>query len=154
MRSRRGRHLGGNRVAAEIFVDTSAWYPAVTRSHPDHTAVARALRDRVRAGTRVVTTNLVVAETHALLLRRVGRDQAMAFIAGIGNAPNLVVTSTRDLERAAQLDWLERFDDQAFSLTDAVSFAVMAERGITEALTLDRHFRTAGYRTIPASRSP
>jgi predicted nucleic acid-binding protein len=138
-------------VAAEIFVDTSAWYPALTRSHPDHTAVARVLRDRVRAGTRMVTTNLIVAETHALLLRRVGRDQALAFVAGVGNAPNLVVTSTRDLERAAQLDWLESFDDQAFSLTDAVSFAVMAERGITEALTLDRHFRTAGYRTVPAS---
>ncbi|MFI5233697.1 MAG: type II toxin-antitoxin system VapC family toxin [Gemmatimonadales bacterium] len=141
-------------MAAELFVDTSAWYPTAVRSDPDHAAVVRALRDRVRAGTRVVTTNLVVAETHALLLRRVGRDQALAFIAGVGNAPNLVVTSTRDLERTAQLDWLEPFDDQAFSLTDAVSFAVMAERGITEALALDRHFRTAGYRTVPASRAP
>lgn len=140
-------------MAAELFVDTSAWYPAAVRSDPNHAAVVRALRDRVRAGTRVVTTNLIVAETHALLLRRFGRDQALAFIAGVGNAPNLVVTSTRDLERAAQVDWLEAFDEQTFSLTDAVSFAVMAERGITEALTLDRHFRTAGYRTVPASRS-
>ena len=140
-------------MAAELFVDTSAWYPAVVRSQPDHAAVARALRERVRAGTRIVTTNLVVAETHALLLHRVGRSAALAFVGSVGESPNLVVSSTRDLEHAAVTDWLERFDDQTFSFTDAVSFAVMAERGITEALTLDRHFRTAGYRTVPAIRA-
>jgi uncharacterized protein len=139
-------------MAAELFVDTSAWYPAVVRSHPDHAAVARALRERVRAGARVVTTNIVVAETHALLLRRVGRDAALAFVGRVGDAPNLVVTSTRDLEHAAVHDWLERFDDQSFSLADAVSFAVMADRGIKEALSLDRHFSAAGYRILPASR--
>ena len=141
-------------MAAELFVDTSAWYPAVVRSDADHAAVARALRDRVRAGARIVTTNIVVAETHALLLQRVGRDTALAFVRSAGKTPNVVVNSTRDLERAAVADWLERFDDQTFSFADAVSFAVMAERGITEALSLDRHFRTAGYRTIPALRTP
>lgn len=139
-------------MAAELFVDTSAWYPALVRSLPEHASVARALRDRIRAGVRVVTTNLIVAETHALLLRRVGRDAAMEFVRGVGKSPNLVVNSTRDLERAAVHDWLERFEDQTFSFTDAVSFAVMAERGITEALTLDRHFRAAGYRTVPSLR--
>ncbi|MFI5244732.1 MAG: type II toxin-antitoxin system VapC family toxin [Gemmatimonadales bacterium] len=140
-------------MAAELFVDTSAWYPAVVRSQPDHAAVARALRDRVRSGARVVTTNLVVAETHVLLLRRVGWKAAMEFVRGVGETPNLVVNSTRDLERTAVREWLERFDDQTFSFTDAVSFAVMAERGIAEALTLDGHFRAAGYRTLPVSRS-
>jgi predicted nucleic acid-binding protein len=136
-------------VAAELFVDTSGWYPVVVRTQPEHASLTRALRDRVRAGARVVTTNLVVAETHALLLRRVGRDTAMAFVRGVGESPNLVVASTPDLERTAVRDWLERFDDQPFSLTDAVSFAVMAERGIKEALALDHHFLAAGYRTVP-----
>ncbi len=136
-------------MAAELFVDTSGWYPVVVRTQPEHAALTRALRDRVRAGARVVTTNLVVAETHALLLRRVGRDTAMAFVRGVGESPNLVVASTPDLERTAVRDWLERFDDQPFSFTDAVSFAVMAERGIKEALALDHHFLAAGYRTVP-----
>jgi predicted nucleic acid-binding protein len=47
-------------------------------------------------------------------------------------------------------EWLERFDDQDFSLTDAVSFAVMSSRGIAEAITLDRHFVVAGFRVVPA----
>lgn len=46
--------------------------------------------------------------------------------------------------------WLERFDDQDISFTDAISFAVMSERGIEEALTLDRHFAAAGFRVVNA----
>jgi len=42
-----------------------------------------------------------------------------------------------------------RFDDQPCSLADAVSFAVMKQRGIRDALTLDRHFGIAGFTVIP-----
>ncbi len=138
-------------MPAELFVDTSGWYPLTVRSSTEHRTVADALRQRVRAGARVVTSNLVVAETHALLLRRVGAGAALAFVRGVADPPNLVVRSTPALEAAAVADWLERFDDQPFSLTDAVSFALMAERRITEALALDHHFRVAGYATVPAA---
>jgi len=132
-------------VAAELFVDTSAWFPLTRSDHPEHARLARELRRRRKAGVRVLTTNLVVAETHALLLRRVHRAAALAFLREIARADDLVVPSTPDLERRGQEDWLERFEDQDFSLTDAVSFAVMTERGIREALALDRHFATAGF---------
>lgn len=133
----------------EVFVDTSAWYPAAVRNHPDHAAVATALREGVGAGKRIVTTNLVIAETHALLLRRVHRAAALAFARAVGEPPNLVVRSTPELEDAAVTDWLERYEDQDFSFTDAVSFAVMKERGIEEAVALDHHFEVAGFLTIP-----
>jgi predicted nucleic acid-binding protein len=132
-------------VAAELFVDTSGWYPLALRSSPDHRAVSEALRHHVARGARIVTSNLVVAETHALLLRRVGRQAATAFVHGVAEPPNLVVYDTPDLDASAVRDWLDRFDDQAFSLTDAVSFAIMAERRIRTALALDRHFGIAGF---------
>lgn len=134
----------------ELFVDTSAWFPLADPEDPAHGKVARALRDAVQHGRRIVTTNLVVAETHALLLRRVGAPAALAFVRAVGDSPNLVVRSTAALEQAAVADWLERFDDQPFSLTDAVSFAIMAERRISEALALDHHFRVAGFVTSVA----
>jgi predicted nucleic acid-binding protein len=136
-------------VAGELFVDTSAWYPVVVARHPGHQALAQLLSDRVRAGQRLVTTNLIVAETHALLLHRVHRQAALTFARTVREAPNLVVTSTPELEGAAITRWLERFDDQDFTLTDAVSFQVMATRRITEALALDRHFTIAGFRIAP-----
>jgi predicted nucleic acid-binding protein len=136
-------------VPAEIFVDTSAWYPAVVRKHPDHRKVSAALTRAVKRGKRVVTTNLIVAETHALLLRRANRAVALAFARVVREAPNLVVPSDADLESLALGEWLERFDDQDLSLTDGVSFAVMSERGIREALTLDKHFTVAGFLAVP-----
>jgi len=132
-------------VAAELFVDTSGWFPLAVRGTPGHERMARILRERIAGGARIVTTNLVVAETQILLLRRVSRDAALRFVRQVGAPPNVVVRSTAALEAAALKDWLEPFEDQEFSLADAVSFAVMRERGIREALALDRHFAAAGF---------
>jgi predicted nucleic acid-binding protein len=136
-------------VAAEIFVDTSAWYPLAVSNDRAHAVVARALREHIREGARVVTTNLVVAETHALLLRRTTRAAALSFVRHVGEPPNVVVYATPELEAHAVSDWLESYDDQDFSFADAVSFAVMTERGMTDALTLDHHFRAARFRALP-----
>jgi predicted nucleic acid-binding protein len=135
---------------AEIFVDTSAWYPLADRGHPDHAAVADVMAERIRDGARVVTTNLVVAETHALLLRRGGREAALRFLTEVRSDPLVVETSTPDLEGRAIAEWLVRYDDQNFTLTDAVGFVVMENRGIRDALALDRHFAIAGFVTLPA----
>jgi len=131
-------------VPAEFFVDTSAWYPLIVARHPDHARLGSALRALIRNHRRLVTTNLVVAETHTLLLRRVGRTTALTFLQTVGESPNVVVRSSRELEAAAERDWLTRCD-QDFSFADAVSFAVMTERGIRDALTLDHHFVVAGF---------
>lgn len=136
-------------MPAELFIDTSGWFPLADPKHPDHPALARELRRQVSRGVRPVTTNLVVAETHALIMRRAHRAAALAFLREVRRAPNLVVTSDADVESLAERDWLERFSDQDFSLTDAVSFVVMAERSIREALALDEHFLVAGYVIVP-----
>lgn len=140
-------------MPAELFVDTSAWYPLADPDHSDHAACAGALRDGVRRGARIVTTNLVVAETHILLLKRLGRGAALAFLGEVWRPLMVVIASSTDLERRARRDWLEPFNDHDFSLADAVSFTVMAERGLEEALTLDRHFAVAGFRMVPVSAS-
>ena len=79
------------------------------------------------------------------LLRRVGRSAALTFLQTVGEPPNVVVRSSRELDAAAQRNWLTRYADQDFSFADAVSFAVMTERGIRDALALDHHFVVAGF---------
>jgi len=133
----------------EIFVDTSAWYPLLLRRHPQHETVSGALRRRVSSGDRIVTTNLVLAESYALLLYRGHRAAALTFLDAVRQTPNEVVTSSPELEHQALIEWLEPHDDQDFSFTDGVSFAVMRDRGIERALTLDKHFSTAGFEILP-----
>ena len=107
------------------------------------------MRDAVNSRRRIVTTNLVVAETHALIMRRIHRTAAAAFLREVMRAPNVVVSSSPELEASASTDWLDRLEDRDFSLTDAVSFSVMKERRIREALALDHHFAVAGFSVIP-----
>ena len=133
----------------ELFVDTSAWYPLAVASHPDHAPLSAALRARVARRVRIVTSNLVVAESHALIVRQAGIEPALRFVQLVRASPNVVVTSTAALEDAAINDWLTRFSDRPFSMVDAVSFAIMAERGTRAALTLDRRFAIAGFAMVP-----
>ena len=145
-------------MARELFVDTSAWYPIALRSHADHEELSVALTARVRAGDRETTSpeqmRTFMGETHALLTIRAGPATALAFLRHATTAPTEVVESTQALELEAQTAWLVRFADQDFSLTDAVSFAVMTRRRIRDALTLDYHFAVAGFQIVPAAREP
>jgi len=146
---RPGKRRPDENVAAELFVDTSGWFPLVDPEDRAHAAMARALRAAVKGRRRIVTTNLVVAETHALIMRRIHRSVALAFVREVSLGPNIVVSSSSALETVARSEWLERFDDQDLSFTDAVSFAVMKERGIRDVLALDHHFVVAGFSRLP-----
>jgi predicted nucleic acid-binding protein len=137
-------------VAGEYFVDTSGWYPLLTVTHADHARVAAAVRTQAAYRRRSVTTNIVVAETHALMLQREGRRAALVGLRTMDESARVLVHSTPALEATARREWLERYVDQDFSLADAVSFAVMRERRIEDVLTLDHHFAAAGFRVAPS----
>jgi predicted nucleic acid-binding protein len=42
----------------------------------------------------------------------------------------------------------ERRPDKWWSLTDCISFIVMQQEGLTEALTTDHHFEQAGFKIL------
>ena len=53
----------------------------------------------------------------------------------------------RDLEEAAH-EWLRVHDEREYSFVDAVSFQLMGERNILDALAFDADFHAAGFRTL------
>lgn len=135
-----------------LFLDTSGWLAAISGREGRHEQARAAYRDQVLGGGLLVTTALVLAEMHVLLLKLAGPEAALKFLDGVAADPtHEVVDVERDLRLAGIERWLRRFADQEFSLTDAVSFEVMRRRKLRRALALDRHFMVAGFEILPGS---
>jgi len=76
------------------------------------------------------------------------RETTGRFIVALRQAPQTVVApvSERTLWRGFEL--YRARNDKAWSLTDCISFVVMKDEGLTEALTGDRHFEQAGFAAL------
>ncbi|MBV8265691.1 MAG: hypothetical protein JO252_05020, partial [Planctomycetaceae bacterium] len=62
--------------------------------------------------------------------------------------PNVVIVPP-SLELFEQgIDLYARRPDKAWSLTDCISFVVMTEQRLAEALTGDHHFEQAGFQAL------
>ena len=132
-----------------VFVDTSAWLPVFVRRDPLHAWADRTLTELVSNGAQLVTSNLVIAELHVLILRRIGIAEALKWLESVRADQSYDVRfADRNLHGAAIDRWLRPFRDQGFSLADAVSFEIMRQEGIRTAFALDRHFAAAGFELL------
>jgi uncharacterized protein len=128
------------------FVDTSAVMAFVHSDAAHHEAVAAAMTPLL-AERRGITHNYVVVEAEALIKRRHGGAAARDLLRDL--VPLIEVAwITPDLHARAVESHLADMRRRT-SLVDHVSFTVMRERGIGEALALDGHFREAGFRVVP-----
>ena len=131
----------------ERFIDTSGWAAWADRREQFHPLTVPLVDDVWRQGGRLVTTNWVLAELTALLTRplRVSKPQQIQLFQDIRSDPGVVILSVDPgLEAAGWQLWQAR-PDKEWSLTDCVSFLVMQQQGLTEALTADHHFEQAGF---------
>jgi predicted nucleic acid-binding protein len=128
-----------------VFVDSGGFFALLAREDRFHER-ARALFLRANDERwRLVTTNVVVIETYALLLTRSrgGRHNAIRFLDMItGDAYQVERVRKNDEDHAIAL--VRAHEDKDYSLCDALSFVVMERLRINEAIVFDRHFRTYG----------
>ncbi len=104
----------------------------------------------VESGARLLTSNLVVAELHASVVRARGAREGVRLLDQVYGDPVLVVSfATREIEMRAIDRWLRPFHDHRFSLTDAVSFELMREHALRTAFALDTDFAIAGFEMVP-----
>ncbi|OGO57619.1 MAG: hypothetical protein A2Z32_07605 [Chloroflexi bacterium RBG_16_69_14] len=134
-----------------IFADTSALYAAADRREEGHDTCRLAYERALRAGETIVTTELVVAELHALAVRRSYPDAALQIVRRLTSTGRIEVESVGSARLARAIDLLAARPGRPYSLADAVSFVVMRERGIDRALTLDADFEAEGFEVVPAA---
>lgn len=133
-------------MAGALFLDTAGWFAALSPREKGHDVARDAYVEAVRRGLLLVTTPLVAAETHILILRWRGPRAGLLFLETVFETGAHVIVPLDDEVIAAALSrWIRRFADKPLSLADAVSFEVMRRERITRALTFDRHFADAGF---------
>ena len=129
-----------------FFLDT-AYVQALLNARDEHHDQAVALFPRVPAAQEVWVTEAIFVEVGNALARSLRKDAAN-FIARCYITANVrvVPVDTALLNRALEL-YVQRAD-KAWSLTDCVSFVVMRDHQIADALTMDEHFRQAGFHPL------
>ena len=125
-----------------MLLDTSGLLSYID-THDAHHAEAVRLFTGAR---RRVTHSYVLAELVALChARRAPRAPCLLFVAELADNPLVEMHWIDEARHRAAMSLLQSQGDKAYSLCDAVSFLLMRDRGLTEALTTDRHFEQAGF---------
>jgi len=108
----------------------------------------RAVAVSARLGrVKIVTTQEILTE----LLNFVSgygphlRSQVAAWVEGLESDPGVEVVQQSEQSFQEGLHLYRARADKAYSLTDCISFQLMRERGISEALTHDHHFEQEGF---------
>ncbi|MBK6975327.1 MAG: type II toxin-antitoxin system VapC family toxin [Sterolibacteriaceae bacterium] len=126
-----------------VFVDTGHWVAVL---NPKDDWNSRAISaSRSLGKVRLVTTEMVLDELLAALSKLPVRPFVTRGVEAIRGNPNIEVVPQTSLQFSAAFDDYQRMTDKEWSLTDCASFALMKERGVSEALAHDQHFEQAGF---------
>lgn len=135
-------------IGAEAFIDTS-YAIALANSRDDlHHQAFRLSELLEKNKTNLITTQAVVLEIGNALSKQRYRLGAIKLLQALESDPKVEVVplSQQIYTKAIQL-YSERLDKE-WGLIDCVSFVVMQEREIADALTADEHFQQAGFRAL------
>lgn len=125
-----------------VFADAFYFVGLINRADQHHAkvvAAARELRDEI------ITTEWILAEFADALAESASRRLVPQFIRELEqDAKVKIVRASTDLFHRSLALYEDR-PDKDWSLTDCISFAVMKDESIREALTGDQHFEQAGF---------
>jgi uncharacterized protein len=123
----------------DVFVTTSAFYALANLADRHHSEAVAAYATAVESDD-LTTSDHVIVETWCLLRARLGRAAAMAFWDSVDRGViKIVGVAARDFQRGREI--AREWADQAFSIVDCTSFALMERLNIHRAFAFDRHFR-------------
>ncbi|MBE9062808.1 PIN domain-containing protein [cf. Phormidesmis sp. LEGE 11477] len=131
-----------------MLLDTSGLLCYLHRNELQHDQAVQLIHD---ASDELLTQSYVLAELVALsLVRRFPRPQVLAFITDLVENPDVEMIWVNQQLNQKAMELLAARKDKTYSLCDAVSFVLMRQYGMSNALTTDRHFEQEGFvRLLP-----
>jgi predicted nucleic acid-binding protein len=129
-----------------VFLDTVGLLAVWDITDQWNAGADAAYQDITRRGQQVLTTPLILWECGNAAARRPYRQRVNVLRQKLLNEGLLVEPTPQEIEAAWSA--YDRGEAAQAGIVDHVSFVVMRRLGITEAFTNDRHFQTAGFKTL------
>jgi predicted nucleic acid-binding protein len=127
------------------FADT---YAFIAWLNPRDGAHAKVVAYLNAYSGKLLTTEWVLMELADALTSPESRTTTSAFLTAVREDPAFeIIGYSADVYRKGFELYAARHD-KWWSLTDSISFAVMNERRVSDALTADHHFEQAGFQAI------
>jgi predicted nucleic acid-binding protein len=127
------------------FAD-SAYFMALLNARDQYHERAKQASAKLQG--QILTTTWVLTELADAFCKPGQRDIAAVFLKDLLADPRVIlIPPSLDLFNRGLAFYSQR-PDKDWSLTDCISFVVMEERGVTEALATDRDFKQAGFVTL------
>jgi predicted nucleic acid-binding protein len=136
----------------QLFVDTSAYFALADSRDENHESAVHFVHQLIRERAELVTTNYIVAETHTLLLNRLGYTIARQVIEELYKSQTRIYR-VREAEEKKAFEIIRMYTDKEYSLVDAISFATMEHFHITQAFAFDHHFAQYGFSLPPTTKN-
>ena len=134
-----------------LFLDTS-FIQALLNLRDQYHEKAKKLLPRIKEARSVLLTEAILVEV-GNALSRFDRTAAAEFLGsclsqGGAKEGNLTVIPVDTALLSRGLDLYRSTPDKEWGLTDCISFLVMRENRLVNAMTTDRHFTQAGFRAM------
>ncbi|HXG86293.1 MAG TPA: PIN domain-containing protein [Pyrinomonadaceae bacterium] len=127
----------------KVFLDTSFMIALINDKDQYHEKAREILPIYIR--DYLVITDAVLLEIGNALARDY-RNEAFEIIKTLRNSNKTEVVEINHILFEKGLELYGKFSDKNWGLVDCISFVVMKENNITDALTSDKHFAQAGFR--------
>lgn len=128
-----------------VFADAGYW---IALFNPRDRLHIRAIKvSQAKRGCPIITSQMALTEflNHYAAMGEIFRQQAVQVVRSLEKNRGVEIVKQTEDQFTAALALYEQRPDKGWGLTDCASFLIMQERGITEALAYDDHFRQAGF---------
>lgn len=133
------------------FADTGYYIALLV---PQDRAHVTAVRFAADAEIAAVTTDYVLLELAAYFAKPPLRNNLIALVEQLRQVRELTIVRADPALFDRGWEHYCRYQDKGWSLTDCISFLVMQEQRIQDALTPDHHYEQAGFRALLKETEP
>lgn len=131
----------------KIFLDTS-YVIALASKKDTYSKIANTLSYEIRNVREIWTHEAIILEI-ADWFAKYDRNLALNWSELILSEETNIKVQKLDTDLIKEgLKLYKKYSDKTVGLTDCISFVVMNEREITEALTSDSHFQQVGFKAL------